>query len=111
MNSIKVLVLSVLFSSAFFTANASNINPTEAAQALQQQVKELVIDSEVWSKEDIGTELRVKFMVMDNNEIIVLSTNNEKYDDSMKSILNYQEISVDDSIKNRVFILPIRLSN
>ncbi|MDA9774270.1 hypothetical protein N9B82_04870 [Saprospiraceae bacterium] len=111
MKSIKVLFLSTLFSCVLFMASASNITPEEAAKDLQKQVSELVLNASGWDAEDIGTQIRVRFMVLSNDEIIVLSTNNEDYDASMKSILNYKKISVDNTLKNKVFILPVRLSN
>ncbi len=111
MKLFKGLFLSALFSFSFFIANAANINPTEAAQDLQKQVSELVLNADVWSVADAGNELHVRFMVMDNDELIVISTDNEDYDDTIKSVLNYKKVNVENQLKNKVFILPIKLRN
>lgn len=111
MKLFKVLFLSAIFSFTFFAANAANINPKEASKDLQKQVSELVLDADVFTQADAGNTLKVRFMVMDNNEIIVLSTDNENYDDTMKSILNYKLVDVDAQLKNKIFILPITLRN
>jgi hypothetical protein len=52
--------------------------------------------------------VNVKFMVNNDNQIIVLSTSQESLDSAIKSILNYKKVKDNDLRKFHVYVLPVK---
>lgn len=51
--------------------------------------------------------LQVKFVVNEENELIVLSVDDKKLDNTIKNKLNYQKLSTEGVEKNTVITVPI----
>ena len=68
----------------------------KSIQSLKLDVKQLEVD-----------KVKLKFMVNENNEIIVLSTEDSELDGRLKSALNYKAVSSNDLTPYKIYILPI----
>jgi len=59
---------------------------------------------------DIEVEkVHVNFIVNNNNEIVVMSTSNEAFDNTFKSVLNYKTVQATGIKKFKVYTLPVML--
>ncbi len=54
-----------------------------------------------------GETIKIRFMLNEHNEIIVLSTNNQKLDHQIKGALNYSKIDKENLETFKVYILPV----
>jgi len=102
----KVLIFSALFALTVGTATAST-NPTFTDA--RKEIKKLIIKSDMIGTIQEEVTLNVTFMVNDKNEIIVMSTDNEDYDYSIKAILNYKKLKSSDMKINTNYTLPLVL--
>ena len=110
MKQSKVFFLAAILSLFSFSAFANtNTDPDIAKVKLQNQVKELIVDADFWTEEDLGSEIMLKFMVTVDKEIIVLSTKSGDYEHSLKQLLNYKKVDVDNSLVNGIYLLPIKV--
>ncbi len=105
----KTLLFSILFSTFSFFAIASSSN-AEPVKSMEKQVSELIQKSDLYkSIADQNQMVMVKFTFNTDNEIIVLSTDSKDYDKTLKNIMNYKTLELDEDLTNKVFILPIRM--
>lgn len=105
----KTLVFSILFSAFSFFAMASTTN-TEPVKSMQKQLSELIKKSNFYKSHKVQeVKIIVRFTFNDDNEIVVISTDNEDYDESIKAVMNYKALELDEDLSSRVFILPIRV--
>ncbi len=103
----KTLVFSILFSAFSFFAMAST-NNTEPVKSMEKQLSELIKDSKFYKSRKLqDAKILVKFTFNQENEIEVISTDNEDYDQSIKSVLNNQVLDLEEDLSSKVFILPI----
>ena len=56
--------------------------------------------------EDSAT-MKVQFLVNNANEVVVLSVNDERFDSTIKSRLNYTKLDTDGVQKNTIISVPI----
>jgi len=54
-----------------------------------------------------GKTLKIRLMLNERNEIIVLSTNNQRLDKQIKGALNYSKIDQENLVAFKVYILPV----
>lgn len=103
----KSLMIAALFSFVTFTASATT-EPTTATSS-RAEIKKLIEKSDVviGLKEDVT--LHVTFLVNAKNEIIIMSTDNKTFDESIKSVLNYKKLKSSDMKVNTTYTLPITL--
>lgn len=105
----KTLLFSILFSAFSFFAMASTTN-TEPVKTMETQLTELLQNSDFFASQDLDdARIMVKFTFNQDNEIIVLSTDNRDYDKAIKSILNYKNLDLDQDLSSKIFVLPIRV--
>lgn len=105
----KTLLFSILFSAFSFFAVASSTN-TEPVKSMEKQLTELISNSDFYKSPDVqDAKIMVKFTFNADNEIIVLSTDNKDYDSSIKALMNYKVLELNEDLSNKVFILPIRV--
>ncbi len=76
----------------------------EAVKKIHKTIKQLEINFDKY----VNTEIKLKFMVNGDRQLIVLSTGNSALDLTLKKALNYQSIEGNDLIPYKVYILPIR---
>lgn len=103
----KSLLLSALFTLVLGTASANN-NPE--AKTARVEIKEMIKKAEIASEIKNDVSINITFLVNAKNEIIIMSTDNEKYDASLKSALNYKKLKSLDMSINKTYTLPIKLT-
>lgn len=79
----------------------------ESLKEIERTISKLDIDFKVYE----GTQVKIKFMINDNREIIVLSTNDTHLDGDLKRALNYMVLEDDDLVPYRVYILPLKFES
>jgi hypothetical protein len=105
MKSVKsvLFVLGMALLTPFVNAKETpNFKSPESAQIQKMLVQVNELTNNV--KE---MKINISFLVNGQNEIIVLSTNNEEFDSLIKSALNYKKISVSELDYNTVYTLPV----
>ncbi len=88
------------------TASANTDPETKTAR---KEIKTLIQKANLASYIKNDVTVNVTFMVNAKNEIIILSTDKEKLDDSIKSTLNYKKLKSSDMKVNVTYTLPVRL--
>ena len=97
--------LSLVFVALCFTTSFANPF-IEANTDIQEKVKKVLTNFDF--DELKGQTLKIRFMLNDKDEIIVVSTNDEKLDDRIKSALNYTKVDRENLSHFEVYILPVR---
>lgn len=101
------VLLAAFIVSANFTF-ANNINNNETS-SLRVEITDLLDGLTLTDLAEDITKLNMKFIVNDDNEIIVLSTSNQEVDVRIKSRLNYQKVATNNVQKNLIYSLPVTL--
>ena len=71
------------------------------------EIQNLIQDLDLNYEELDNQTVKVHFMVTTKNELVVLRTNHEDVDQSIKFGLNYKELENTDLEVNKVYILPV----
>ena len=105
-----LLVLAVTFSSVLF----ANTNPTtnsenDTKKIISTELSSMLQKPNIKLREAIET--KVKLMLNDNNEVIVISVDceNPEVQNYIKSRLNYKKLK-NVSSENRVYVLPLKIN-
>ena len=99
--------LSLAFIALCFTTSFAN--PIFKANTdLQEKVKKVLNNFDFDDME--GQTLKIRFMLNDKDEIIVVSTNDKNLDDRIKTALNYTKIDRENLRHFEVYVLPVRFS-
>ncbi|MEL6122109.1 MAG: hypothetical protein AAFQ02_04720 [Bacteroidota bacterium] len=108
--SIKNTILSLGLSVALgATSFAAAVPASKKPQGVAVEKIQKIIDQLDLERSDVATStVKLKFMVNENNEIIVLSTGDSKIDGLLKGNLNYKSIDSGALVPYKVYILPIR---
>ena len=95
------LILSTIIASSAF---AGNVEPEkDVATKISQELSKFDLDySTIENK-----TLKIRLMINENNEIIVLSTNSTELDTSIKAALNYDKIDRNELVPYKVYIVPV----
>ena len=98
----------LLTTSAFAGDNPKKISK-DARDALRMTIvkKFKALDLENMNLKD--TDVRVQFLINDENEIIVLRTDNDELDSIVKGTLNYEEVEETNLSRNRLYSINIKL--
>ena len=107
----------VLFSAALAAATVSpsfanaptTVTSEPTKKSITVEISDLIKNIDFTHMDIKNESVKLKFMVNENHEIVVLSTNNEKLDSKLKSNLNYKKIDADNIDAYQVYIVPIKL--
>lgn len=102
----KSILFTALFAMVLGTATA-NTNPEK--KTARSEIKTLIQKANLVSELKEDVTVNVTFMVNAKNEIIILSTDKEKFDKRIKSTLNYKKLKSSDMKVNVTYTLPVRL--
>lgn len=109
MKNLNVLFTMFLLvtSSLFMTASAADTKPTGD---LKTQVSNM-LNKIQFETDDIdgNMEFSVNFIINDKKEIIVLSTNDAKYDIAVKNALNYKKINLESYKMNTTYQVSVNI--
>lgn len=100
-----LVALVVIIASTASFANPTPENTAELRAELNSYISKINFDT----VEDDDGLFHVQFTINSKNELIVLSTDNKKIDNKIKSELNYKELKVTDIEINKVYTLPVRI--
>jgi len=99
-------VLTIAFFS-FLTQWASAANTTNTAYPEGVQIQYLLKNIDFDNYVEKETKMSITFFVNVQNEIIVVSTNNKKLDNVVKSSLNYKKIAIEELEYNKIYTVPV----
>lgn len=109
--NIKRNILSIALAAAVVLPSFASNAPTDIIEPSSSAIKEITLkiknvdfDYAEYNK----LEIMLKFMVNQDNELIVLSTDDSEIDATLKSALNYKSIDTKEFKPYKVYILPIR---
>ena len=108
---ILTTALSIAISASSFASNDTSINPakapTETKKAVTTQIKTMIQKLDIDVSAYDSQTIKIKFLVNENDELIVLSTEDSGLDKKIKGALNYKEVDTTNVKHNKVYILPI----
>lgn len=112
MKKIKILlapIFALLLTTTVLAGHSPKKISKDSRDALRQTIvkKFKAVDLENLTLKD--TDVRVQFLINDENEIIVLRTDNDELDSIVKRTLNYEEVDDHDLSKNRLYSISIKL--
>lgn len=106
---IKSILFAISLVNLSFTAfaNVDKSPNVDLADKIKSELAEVDIN---YAKLD-GEVLKIRFMINEKKEILVLSTNNKTLDSSIKSALNYDKIETEELKPFEVYIVPIKFES
>ncbi len=104
----KSILFTALFAMILGTATANSDSDPNTNTA-RNEIKTLIQKSNLASELNSDMTVNVTFMVNAKNEIIIMSTDQEKLDRSIKSTLNYKKLKSSDMKVNVTYTLPVIL--
>ena len=107
-NILVSLSLIVLFANTSFASTFPNPEAKSSTVAeIYKSIKKLELNVDQIADESV----MLKFMVNDNNEIIILSTKESSLDGTLKANLNYKHVKNNDLTPFKIYLLPIRFES
>jgi hypothetical protein len=105
MKSVKIVFL--MMATILMVSSMSNAadNPKKFSEGTQIQDMLRPLPSLYETKKE--AKVNITFIVNDQHELVVLSTNNQLFDYSIKSLMNYKKIVLSDLTPNTVYTLPV----
>ncbi|MEE9371514.1 MAG: hypothetical protein V3V00_00510 [Saprospiraceae bacterium] len=104
---IKSLLLSSLFflaiTSVAFATSPTVKTSTSLAEVIKSELSKIDLDFDNLN----GQSLKIRFMINEKSEIIVLSTNNKSLDKTIKNALNYDKLDTPELKPFEVYVVPI----
>lgn len=90
----------------------ANDKTKKKPQKVSDQITVLLEDNQFVVAENQDITAKVKFMINEHGEIVVLSvaTDNARLESFVKGRLNYQKIESDDFKVGRLYTLPVRIT-
>jgi len=107
MTNIKNTVLMLLVLLGSIAAKADTVDPYK--RPIQVQIREHLKEISFDENTDKGIKVMITFTVTSKNEIVVISTNNKKWDSTLKSTLNYKVVNTDLD-KYQVYSIPLTIN-
>ncbi len=102
----RSIFLTALFAMILGTATANTDPETKTAR---NEIKQLIQKSNLAENLEADITVNVTFMVNAKNEIIIMSTDQKKLDNRLKSTLNYKRLKSSDMKINVAYTLPVTL--
>jgi len=107
----KTILLSLCLLVGAMNVNAFTPDTDDPKQELTKQLSTIVSSSSIWNGTKENHKLIVSFTINDNNELVILSTNDSDFDFELKGLLNYRKMNISPALKNKIFHLPIRIES
>lgn len=100
------IALAIVLAVPSFAAVEPSPKEEKESQSLNE-IKNLIQNLNLDIAELDQETVKVRFIVNDDNELIVLSTDNAGLDKTIKYSLNYKSLKSSDLEHNRIYILPV----
>jgi uncharacterized membrane-anchored protein YitT (DUF2179 family) len=101
------ITFSLLISSFAFANPNTSLEPTESTKTVTTKIMSIIQNLDINFNKLESKTVKVKFIINESDELIVLSTTNSDLDRTLKNALNYTEVSSSDIKYNKVYILPV----
>ena len=102
-----------IFALLLTTSAFANTNPIKNSDLAKDELRKIIakkIKSLDLSNLQIkDNDVKIQFTINDENEIIVLRTDNKELDKLVKSSLNYRETGIQNLSKNTLYSISIKL--
>ena len=105
MKTIKAILMVACF--AMTTGLMATDNPSTYESNLRAELLDYVKSIDVESMDETISRVEVHFIVNSKQEIVVVSTSDSSFDETLKSRLNYKKIKTQGVEQNKLHILPI----
>jgi len=104
---ITTAAFAIVISSASFASTDTDVNPSKTNKAVTTQIKTMIQKLDIDATTINTKTVKVKFMVTESDELIVLSTGDSDLDKTIKTALNYKTVDNTSVKYNKVYILPV----
>ena len=101
--SFLISALVVILFSGSALANTTTKGNTDLASKIKTALAKYNLDQTNLD----GETLKIRFIINEKSEIIVLSTNNKQLDNTIKHALNYDKIDQEDLVPFEIYIVPV----
>lgn len=102
-NVISFICAATLTAATYSLPKTILTTPTNVTNDIHKMIKKLDLDIKNIDK----ATLKIKFMVNEDNELIVISTGDSKLDATIKGALNYKEVNTTGLKPYSVYIVPV----
>jgi hypothetical protein len=111
MKTVKVTIATAILFVSLFTTTAFAKNPNSPAPmqienaGMQKLVEDnLLLNADLFEEK---TTIDVEFILNENNEVIITTTNNENFDASFKQIFNYKKLNNTNLVANQIYTMAV----
>ena len=101
------ITFSILISSFAFANPATVLEPTESTKTVTSEIKTIIQNLAIDLDQLKSKTIKLKFLINESDELVVLSTGDSNLDRTFKNALNYKEVDATDMKHNKVYILPV----
>jgi hypothetical protein len=109
MKKINQLIIAICFSALALVGSANNTDKNSTAKSETNQIQSYLNNLDYRKFIQASTDLQVHFIISDQNEIVVVSTNNIELDAYIKNNLNYKSVQTTSLSHNTTYILPVHI--
>ncbi len=103
---LSLALAAALSSSAIASTPISELNYS-STKTVTTEIKSMIEDLDIDYSKVAQSTIKVKFMVNENDELIVISTGDSGLDNTIKSALNYKEVNTEGLKPYSVYIVPV----
>ncbi|MFT4567011.1 MAG: hypothetical protein ACI9FN_001974 [Saprospiraceae bacterium] len=108
--NLKKSVLSLGLVITVILPSIASPNAPEASNTVIQKIAKTISQLAIDYSEYAGKELKVKFLINESDELIILSTYDSELDLYIKSALNYVHVPNSDLKAHKIYILPVKFA-
>ncbi len=105
--NVFALALSAALTTSAFANTIGDFAPESKPKAIVKEIKSMIQKLDIDVKTLDSETIKVKFMVNESDELIVISTGNSELDNTIKTALNYREVSTDGLKPFKVYVVPV----
>ena len=101
------VTFSILISSFAFANPNTGLEPTESSKKVTTKIQSIIQNLDIDLNQLESKTMKLKFLINENDELVVLSTGDSNLDRTFKHALNYKEVDSTNMKYNKVYILPV----
>jgi hypothetical protein len=101
------VTFSILISSFAFANPNTGLEPTESTKTVTTKIQSIIQKLDIDLNKLESKTIKLKFLINESDELVVLSTGDSDLDRTLKNALNYEEVDATNMKYNKVYILPV----
>jgi len=98
---------SILISSFAIANPDTGLEPATSSKTVTTKIKSIIQNLDINLDELDSKTVKLKFIINESDELVVLSTGDSDLDKTLKNALNYKAVDVANMKYNKVYILPV----